>query len=295
MLPVNPTETNMQTTTENKIASTRSPIADLNVIKSKQKTTWQSGDYGQIARSIENVAEEFMARQTLPPGLRVLDVACGTGNLAVIAARQGCVVSGVDIAENLLTQARARAADARLNIAFKEGDAEAMPFADSSFDLSISMFGLMFAPRPEKVAAELQRVTKSGGKIALANWTLEGFIGKMFRVFKTHLPPPPAGIPSPMDWGNESIVSQRLQSRFKDLRLTRRIASMRFPFSPADTVEFFRKYYGPTFRAFESLPAPSQEALRRDLVELQTQNNIAKAPNQTEVAAEYLEVIATRI
>ncbi len=285
----------MQTTTENKTVLTRPPVVDLNVIKSKQKATWQSGDYGQIARSIENVAEEFMARQSLRPGLRVLDVACGTGNLAVIAARQGCVVSGVDIAENLLAQARARAADARLNIAFEEGDAEVLPFADGSFDFSISMFGLMFAPQPEKVAAELQRVTKSGGRIALANWTPEGFIGKMFRVFKTHLPPPPAGIPSPLDWGNESIVSQRLQSGFKDLQLTRRIAAMRFPYSPADTVEFFRKYYGPTFRAFESLPAPSQEALRRDLVELQTQNNIAKSPNQTEVAAEYLEVIATRI
>lgn len=285
----------MQTTTENKTGPARSPIADLNALKSKQKATWESGDYGQVARSIENVAEEFMARQSLQPGLRVLDVACGTGNLAVIAARRGCAVTGIDIAENLLAQARARAAESDLNIDFQEADAEALPFSDVSFDFSISMFGLMFAPQPERVTAELQRVTKSGGRIALANWTLEGFIGKMFRVFKTHLPPPPAGVPSPMDWGNESIVSHRLQTGFKDSQLTRRIAAMRFPYSPAETVEFFRKYYGPTFRAFESLPAPSQEALRRDLVDLQTRYNIATASNQTEVAAEYLEVVATRI
>ncbi|HET7624982.1 MAG TPA: class I SAM-dependent methyltransferase [Verrucomicrobiae bacterium] len=283
----------MQTTTENKIASNRSQIANLDAIKAKQKATWQSGDYGQIAQSIENFAEEFMARQSLRRGLRVLDVACGTGNLAVIAARHGCDVTGVDIAENLLDQARARAAKAGLNIAFEEGDAEAMPFADSSFDLSISMFGLMFAPQPERVATELQRVTKSGGHIALANWTPEGFIGKMFRVFKTHLPP--TGVPSPLDWGNESIVSQRLQSGFKDLRLTRRITEMRFPFSPADTVEYFRKYYGPTFRAFESLSETARQALRHDLVELQTRYNTAQSPDQTAVSAEYLEVIATRI
>ena len=269
-------------------------IPNLEAVKAKQKATWESGDFGQIAHSIENVAEEFMARQPFRRGARVLDVACGTGNLAVIAARRGCVVSGIDIASNLIAQARTRAAGGKLNIDFKEADAEALPFADGRFDLVVSMFGVMFTPRPEVAAAELQRVTKHGGQIALANWTPEGFIGKMFKVFKAHLPPPPAGVPSPMGWGDEATVRERLQHGFTSLRLTRHIAQMRYPFSPAETVEFFRQYYGPTLKAFAALDADAQVALQRDLVELQTANNIAKTPGTTEVAAEYLEIVATR-
>ena len=270
-------------------------IPNLPAIKAKQKATWEAGDFGQIARSIENVAEEFMSRRGLQRGMRVLDVACGTGNLAVIAAKQGCAASGIDIAANLLTQARIRAAESGLSIEFQEADAEALPFPDNSFDLTVSMFGVMFTPQPTRATAELLRVTKPGGRIALANWTLEGYIGQMFRIFKTHLPPPPVGVPSPMEWGNETTVKKRLETGFKDLRLTRCIAAMRYPFPPAETVEFFRKYYGPTLRAFESLPATGQAALRKDLVELQTTHNIAKTPGTTEVAAEYLEVVATKI
>jgi hypothetical protein len=140
----------------------------------------------------------------------------------------------------------------------------------------------------------LWRVTKPGGQIALANWTPEGFIGKMFSVFKKHLPPPPAGVPSPMEWGDETTVSERLKNGFTNVRLTRRIALMRYPFPPAETVEHFRQYYGPTLKAFASLDSVAQDALRRELVELQTANNIAKIPGTTQVAAEYLEVIATR-
>lgn len=269
-------------------------IPNLETVKAKQKATWESGDFGQIALSIEHVAEEFMARLSLPRGAQVLDVACGTGNLAVIAARQGCDVQGIDIAGNLIEQARARAAKAGLKINFKEADAEALPFTDSRFDLVVSMYGVMFAPQPGVAVAEMRRVTKSGGQIALANWTPEGFIGKMFKVFKAHLPPPPAIVPSPMGWGDEATVRERLSQGFTDLRLTRRIALMRYPFPPAETVEFFRQYYGPTLKAFASLDATAQSALRRDLVELQTTHNIAKTPNTTEVAAEYLEIIATR-
>src|SRR6185369_1214420 len=178
----------------------------LEAVKARQKATWESGDFGQIARTIENVAEEFMARQPLQPGSRVLDVACGTGNLAVLAARRGCVVSGIDIASNLIIQARTRADAEGLRIDFKEGDAEALPFVGGQFDLVVSMFGVMFAPRPDVVAAELRRVTKPGGQVALASWTPEGFLGKMFNVFKAHLPPPPAGVPSPMGWGDEATV-----------------------------------------------------------------------------------------
>jgi len=286
------TLTNERKETQGHHSSTTIP--DLGAVKAKQKATWESGDFGQIAQSIENVAEEFMARQRMPRGSRVLDVACGTGNLAVIAAKRGCVVSGIDIAANLLEQARARALAAGVSIGFEEADAEALPFADDTFDLAVSMFGVMFTPQPAAATAELRRVTKPGGQIALANWTPEGFIGKMFRVFKAHLPQAPAGVPSPMEWGNEATVQERLRHGFVDVRLGRRIALMRYPFPPAETVEFFRKYYGPTLRAFESLSAVGQGALRRDLVELQTRHNMAKVAGETEVAAEYLEVVATK-
>ncbi len=271
------------------------PIPNLEAVKSRQKATWESGDFGRIARTIENVAEEFMARQPLQRGSHVLDVACGTGNLAVVAARQGCRVSGIDIAGNLIAQARTRAAEQGLSIDFKEADAEALPFADGSFDLVVSMFGVMFTPRPDVAAAELLRVSTPGGRVALANWTPGGFIGKMFNVFKAHLPPPPAGVPSPMAWGDEATVRSRLAHGFAKVRLNRRIALMRYPFPPSETVEFFRQYYGPTQKAFAALDSRAQDALRRDLVELQSANNIAKNPGTTEVAAEYLEVVATRI
>jgi len=254
----------------------RAIIPNLQVVKARQKATWESGDFGRIARSIEHVAEEFMAQQPIQPGSHVLDVACGTGNLAIIAARHGCVVRGIDIASNLLDQARTRAAAEGLRIDFREADVEALPFGSRQFDLVVSMFGVMFAPRPSVVAAELLRMARPGGRVALANWTPEGFIGKRFNVFKAHLPPPPAGLPSPMGWGDEATVQSRLRPGFTVVRLTRRIALMRYPFPPAETVEFFRQYYGPTQWAFASLDASAQDARRRDLVELQTANNIAK-------------------
>ena len=270
-------------------------IPNLEVIKARQKATWEAGDFGQIARSIENVAEEFMAGLPMQPGSRVLDVACGTGNLALIAARRGCPVQGIDIAGNLVEQARVRATEAGFKIDFKEADAEALPFDAGRFDLAVSMFGVMFTPQPDIAVKELRRVTRSGGQIALANWTPEGFIGKMFKVFKAHLPPPPAGVPSPMAWGDENTVRERLQHGFTNVRLTRRMATMRYPFPPAETVEFFRQYYGPTNKAFAALDATAQAALRRDLVELQTTHNVARMDGATRVEAEYLEVIATRI
>jgi SAM-dependent methyltransferase len=269
-------------------------ILNLDAVKARQKATWESGDFGQVARTIENVAEEFLARQSIQAGAQVLDVACGTGNLAVIAARRGGVVSGIDIAANLIEQARTRAAAEGLCIAYEQGDAEALPYVDGQFDLVVSMFGVMFAPRPSIATAEMLRVTRPGGRVAIANWTPEGFIGKMFKVFKAHLPPPLAGVPSPMGWGDETTVRARLRHGFSGVRLTRRIAMMRYPFPPAETVEFFRQYYGPTQKAFAALDLAGQAALRRDLVELQTAHNTATTPGTTEVAAEYLEVIAVR-
>lgn len=269
------------------------PTPDIQTIKARQKATWESGDFGQVAKLITSVAEQFMARIELRPGMKVLDAACGTGNLAVIAARRGCVTSGLDIASNLIVQARERARQESLEIEFTEGDAEAMPYADASFDVVVSMYGVMFAPRPERVASELLRVTKPGGLIALANWTPDGFVGKMFAVFARHLPPP-AGLPSPLLWGDETVVRARFNGDGEALRLARQIASMRLPFDPAGAVDFFRRYYGPTLRAFGSLPAAGQEALMRDLVELQTRHNVSTRPDETDTPSEYLEVHVRR-
>jgi SAM-dependent methyltransferase len=268
-------------------------LLDIRAIKARQKATWEAGDFGQVARYIEPAAEEFMARQNLSPDSKVLDVACGTGNLAVIAARAGCAVFGVDIASNLIAQARVRAREAGLPINYLEGDAEALPNPAASFDLVVSMFGIMFAPRPEWVVAELERVTKPGGFIALANWTPGGFIGKMFEVFGRHVTAP-KGVPSPLLWGDEDTVRDRLRGGFDEMRFTPRIAAMRLPFDPAGTVEFFRKYYGPTQRAFESLAPEAQAALRADLEQLQSKHNASAEPGTTDTRAEYLEIRARR-
>jgi SAM-dependent methyltransferase len=268
-------------------------VPDIQTIKTRQKATWESGDFGQIARFIAPIAEEFMSRVKLQPGMKVLDAACGTGNLAVIAARRGCVTSGLDIASNLIAQARKRAQQESLQIEFTEGDAESMPYADESFDAVVSMYGVMFAPRPERVVSELYRVTKPGGLIALANWTPQGFIGKMFAVFVRHLPPP-AGLPSPLLWGDEATVRTRFNGAAKELGLTRQIARMCFPFDAAGTVDFFRRYYGPTNRAFNALAPTAQEALLRDLIELQSQHNVSTRVGETDTPAEYLEVQVER-
>ncbi|MEI6084937.1 MAG: class I SAM-dependent methyltransferase [Verrucomicrobiota bacterium] len=267
---------------------------EMQTVKVRQKAMWESGDFGEVAKTIVPVAEEFLGRLPLRPGMRVLDVACGSGNLAMIAARQGCVTKGVDIAANLIAQAQSRAAAERLDIEFIEGDAEALPYADGEFDAVVTMFGAMFAPRPAAVASELFRVTKPGGFVAMANWTPTGFIGAMFDVFKKHLPPPPAGVPSTMLWGQDAAVRERLAA-FADVKLERRIAVMRYPFPPAESVDFFRRYYGPTGKAFDALGQEAQTALRHDLVELQTKHNSASDPVTTEAHAEYLEVMARRV
>jgi SAM-dependent methyltransferase len=268
-------------------------VPNLDTIKARQKAAWEAGDFGQVAKFNMPAAEEFMARLPLRPGMRVLDVACGTGNLAIIAARAGCIVSGLDIASNLIAQARERARDEGLFIDFHEGDAEAMPLPDARFDLVVSMFGVMFAPRANVTAAELFRVTKAGGRIALANWTPQGFIGKMSDVFRRHLPPQP-GLPSPLLWGDESTVRERLGHGMGDVELNRRIARLCYPFDPAGTVEFFRQYYGPTQRAFAALEPEAQAALHSDLVELQTTQNRTSRSQETVVEAEYLELRARK-
>ena len=273
---------------------TQSPIPDIQSIKARQKATWESGDFGQVAKFIMPVAQEFMSRIDLKPGAKVLDAACGTGNLAVLAAQRDCITSGLDIATNLLAHARERARHEALEIDFSEGDVEDLPYPDANFDVVVSMYGVMFAPRPERVMSELSRVTKPGGLIALANWTPDGFIGKMFAVFARHLPPP-VGFPSPLLWGEEAVVRSRFDGVAEHLRLKRHMARMHYPFDPAATVDFFRRYYGPTHRAFAALDATTQSALMRDLVDLQTRHNLSKRPDETDTHAEYLEIHARRL
>lgn len=265
---------------------------NFDALKAKMKSTWIAGDFGKIATAIEAGAEDFIARLNLSEGERVLDVACGTGNLAIPAARSGAVVTGVDIAPNLLEQARTRAAAANLNCKFDEGDAEKLPYDDGSFDTVVTMFGAMFAPRPEVAAKELIRVCRPGGKIAMANWTPQAFAGQMFKTNAKHVPPPP-NIPSPVLWGDEETVKSRLTDGIAELNLTRRPIMFLYPFPPVDVVEYFRQFFGPTQFAFAALDANGQDALRNDLEQLWTEYNRA-TDGTTDVESEYLEVIAIR-
>jgi len=270
--------------------STLSP--DLESLKARLKATWMAGDYGVIAQSLEALAGEFIARLGVSRGDRVLDVACGSGNLATEAARRGARVTGVDIATNLIEQARARAASEGLQVQFDEGDAEQLPYPDQSFDVVVSMFGAMFAPRPDVAARELVRVTRAGGRIAMANWTPRGFAAQMFMTVGKYVPPP-AGIAPPVQWGDESIVRQRLRDGIADLQMTRRTCTIVYPMPPTEVVELFRTYFGPVNRAFAALEPPRQPELRRDLEQVWTDHNRATDGGTVRVEAEYLEVIAT--
>jgi len=264
---------------------------DMDALKAKLRATWISGDFEQIAKALSAEAEKFINDLGLKPGMKVLDVACGTGNLSLPAARLGATVTGVDIAPNLLEQAGAKAAAEGLDIKFDEGDAEALPYEDASFDAVVTMYGAMFAPRPDLVAAELKRVCKPGGFIAMANWTPGGFIGQMFKTTAAHVPPPP-GMTSPVLWGKDDVVRERFDGVSK-VETKPRIVVFAFPFSPAEVVEHFRVYYGPANKAFSALDEEKQKALRSELENLWTQNNQA-TDGTTAVEAEYLEVVATR-
>lgn len=265
---------------------------ELENLKSRLRATWIAGDFSEIAKSYAAGAEEFVNGLGLKPGMKVLDVACGTGNLAIPAARAGAVVTGLDIAPNLLDQARERARAEGVEAEFDVGDAEAMPYEDASFDVVLTMFGAMFAPRPDITASELKRVCRPGGLIAMANWTPAGFIGQMFKTTAKHVPPP-LGMPSPLLWGDEEAARRRFGDGIADLQMTRRKIDFTFPFGPADVVEHFRKFYGPTQKAFENLDADKQPALRTELEDLWAGNNIA-ADGATLTPSEYLEVRAIR-
>jgi ubiquinone/menaquinone biosynthesis C-methylase UbiE len=265
---------------------------EMEALKAKLKATWMAGDFDRIAQSYAPGAAEFVSGLELQPGERVLDVACGTGNLSFPAAKAGAQVTGVDIAPNLLETARARAQAEGLVVRFDEGDAEQLPYEDAAFDTVVTMFGAMFAPRPEKVAAELTRVSRPGGRIAMANWTPSGFVGQMFKIMSAHVPPP-SGMPSPVRWGDEETVRERLREGITNLKLTKRLISFEFPFPVTDVIEFWRTWYGPTHRAFAALDDSGQKTLRQDLVDLWSKHNRA-ANGTTHVESEYMEVVAIR-
>lgn len=272
--------------------SATATTTDIETLKTRLKATWMDGNYDYFSRFMEASAAEFVDRLPIQTGTSLLDVACGSGQLALIAARRGARVTGVDIATNSILAARGRAASEGLDARFDEGDAEALPYPNASFDVVATIYGAMFAPRPELVAAELLRVCRTGGTIAMGNWTKEGFIGQMFKTFARFIAPP--GMPAPVLWGDENVVRERFGAGVSSLRLSRVNCRFDYPFAPADVVEFFRQYYGPTTRAFATLGEADRAALRADLVELWSSHNQASTPDRTIVDGEYLEVLAVR-
>jgi len=276
---------------EEKTMSITTVAPEISGLKTRLKETWMSGDYDRFSRYMEQGARIFYEQLDIPAGCQILDVACGSGQVALWAARDGVNVTGVDIAPNLVQRAQARARAEGLNALFMEGDAEALPFEDASFDVVISLIGAMFAPRPELVAHELLRVCSPGGMIAMGNWTREGFVGQMFKTIAKFIAP--SGMPSPVLWGEEAVVRERLGPGVSDLSMTRRNYSFTYPFPPAEVVEFFRQFYGPTNRAFASLDEAASKSLREELEVLWSAHN--RGGNElTVVSSEYLEVIAVR-
>ena len=265
---------------------------EMQALKVRLKATWESGDYGVFARYLEPGALVFLRELNLNPGDRLLDVACGAGQIVIPASRSGIDATGVDIASNLIEQARGRAVTEGLSTQFDEGDAESLPYPDASFDVVSSLVGAMFAPRPDCVAAELLRVCKPGGRIVLGNWTPGGFIGGMFKVMGRHVPPSPL-MPSPMMWGNEDTVRERLGAGVQSLRFERMDYPFAYPFGPAEVVEFFRSFYGPTNRAFAGLDEGAQATLRADLEAYWASHNQG-SDAQTTLTSELLVAHAVR-
>jgi SAM-dependent methyltransferase len=271
--------------------NTTTTAPEIDSLKARLKATWTAGNYDYFSRYMERGAQAFYEQLDIPAGGQLLDVGCGSGQLALWAARDGVCVTGVDIASNLVRRAQARSDAEGLKARFVEGDAEALPFEDASFEVVTSLIGAMFAPRPDVVAHELLRVCSPGGTIAMGNWTAEGFVGQMFKTFAKFIAP--AGMPAPVMWGNEAVVRERLGGGVSDLNMRRRHYSFDYPFPPAEVVELFRQCYGPTNRAFASLDEDAARELRRELETLWSTHNQGD-DGITFVNAEYLEVIAVR-
>ncbi len=267
------------------------PIADPTELKSRLHAVWAAGDYARIAEHLTAGATAFLERIPHAPGDRLLDIGCGAGQLALLAARRGVRAEGVDIVEPLVAEARRRAEAEGLPARFQEGDAEDLPVADGAFDIVASLIGAMFAPRPERVAAEMLRACRPGGTIAMANWTPDGFIGRFFRTVGAHVPPP--DMPSPLLWGDAEVVRERFGDGLAEMSAERTTYPFRYDMPPEEVVALFSEYFGPVVRARAALDAEGRAALEADLLALWREANQAGA-GKTAVDAGILEVVARR-
>ncbi len=273
------------------VAMTRTVEPALEALKARQRAAWSSGDYAIVGTTLQIVGEELCEAVDVRAGQKVLDVAAGNGNASLAAARRWCHVVASDYVPALLERARERAAAERLDIEFREADAEALPFPSESFDVVVSTFGVMFTPDQEMAASEMLRVVKSGGKIGLANWTPEGFIGQVFKTIGRHLPPPP-GARSPALWGTRARIAELFGLHAAAISTAQRTFAFRYR-SPAHWLEVFGSYYGPLLKAFAALEPASRAALERDLAGLIDQFNRAR-DGSVVVPGEYLEIVVTR-
>ncbi len=264
---------------------------DLRALKARQQAAWSSGDYALIGTTLQIVGEDLCEALDVRAGQSVLDVAAGNGNASLAAARRWCNVVATDYVPALLARARERAIAERLEIEFQEADAEALPFADGSFDTVVSVFGVMFTADQERAAAELVRVCKRGGKIGLANWTPEGFIGQLFATLGRHVPPP-AGARSPALWGTGARIAELFDPHASSVKSAQRHFVFRYR-TPEHWLQVFRTYYGPLLKAFAALEPAARTALQRDLVALIGRFN-RSGDGSMVVPSEYLEIVITR-
>ena len=264
---------------------------DLSAVKAKQQAAWSAGDYAIVGRTLQIVGENLCEAVNLRAGERVLDVAAGNGNATLAAARHFAEVTSTDYVPGLLERGRARAEAEGLQVTFREADAEALPFADSTFDVVLSTFGVMFTPDQARAAREMLRVCRPGGRIGLANWTPGSFIGELFKVLGRYLPPA-AGLRSPALWGTEERLKELFSEAEASIQATPRIFNFRYR-SPAHWMEVFRTFYGPVNRAFLALDTPRQDELERDILNLLSRFDRGGAGGLV-VPSEYLEVVVTR-
>jgi SAM-dependent methyltransferase len=267
------------------------PKPDLAAVKQRQQQMWASGDFHAIAAMIQPVADALAQAVDLQAGSRVLDVACGSGNAAIAAARYNAEAVGIDYVPALLARGRRRAEAEGLAVDLREGDAEAIPFPDASFDAVLSVFGSMFAPNHAKAAAELVRVARPGGRIGLATWTPDGFIGELLKVVAGHVPPP-AGVASPILWGTEAYLRELFDDGVDSLVATERTFVWHYRSAEA-FVDHFRAFYGPTLKAFEAVGDDGADALFADLVGL-VDRHAGAGSGPVAVPATYLETVAIR-
>jgi len=267
------------------------PAPDLKAVKGKQQAAWSSGDYAVIGTTLQIVGEQLAEALDLRAGEKVLDIAAGNGNATLAAARRWCDVTSTDYVESLLARGRERAVADGLRVDFQIADAEALPFADGSFDVVVSTFGAMFSPDQDNTASEMLRVCRSGGRIGLANWTPDGFIGQMFKTIGKYLPPP-AGVKSPALWGTRDWIEKTFGAGAASIIAEPRMFNFRYR-SAQHFLDLFRKYYGPMLKAFEALDASGQEGLARDVIGLIGRMNAASDGTMV-VPGEYLEVVITR-